>query len=206
MNEGNGPKGNIGNYSVYSKAIDATSKNTCPTTIIMSTDPVSCEMQAIKMMRMNQNSKNYGVNSMPDYLKNASGVGNAKYNIGIIDETRMDIRRIINDVVISTGNKKSPAFLNLVNSEIHVTRLHGAHCTFIEYVLPENYTGRDAFIEIYNLNGTQVFKTIQRVCGIRNHLSWDEKDGNGRSVASGTYLVNLLSGKTNLSTKLSVIH
>jgi hypothetical protein len=100
MDEGNGPTGGINDYSVYSKKMDATSTNNNPTTIIISTDPVSCEMQAIKMMRMN-NGKSYATADLPAYLKMSGGVassGSTIHNIGIIDENQMDVRKIVNGV------------------------------------------------------------------------------------------------------------
>ena len=66
--ESNGPRGTPQNYSRYSQSMDATSTNPNPTTIIMSTDPVSVEMQSIKMMRI-QGQKAYTVADMPNYLK-----------------------------------------------------------------------------------------------------------------------------------------
>lgn len=98
MNEGNGPAGGMDDYSMYSKRIDPTSTNDKPTTIIMSTDPISCEFQAIKMMRLN-NGKSYAIADLPDYLKASGGIGGALtpiYNIGVIDERLMDVRRIVN--------------------------------------------------------------------------------------------------------------
>lgn len=103
MNEGNGPAGGIDDYSVYSKKIDPSSTNNKPTTIIMSTDPISCEFQAIKMMRLNK-GKSYAIADLPDYLRVSAGIGGALspvYNIGIIDERLMDVRKIVN------GNKVS---------------------------------------------------------------------------------------------------
>lgn len=100
MNEGNGPTGGKDDYSSYSKIMDANSTNNNPTTIIMSTDPVSCEMQSIKMMLMNK-GKSYATADLPLYLKMSGGVagsGSTVYNIGVIDESQMDIRKLINGV------------------------------------------------------------------------------------------------------------
>jgi hypothetical protein len=71
----------------------------------MSTDPVTAEMQTIKMMRLNKKpAGGYGVNDMPKYLRASAGVTGAlpdtSLNFGVIDETKMDIRRIINGVVM----------------------------------------------------------------------------------------------------------
>ncbi len=103
MNEGNGPAGGKDDYLTYSKKMDPTSKNNNPTTIIMSTDPISCEFQAIKMMRMNKN-KPYSIPYLPNYLKASGGVsGNLwpVYNIGIIDENAMDVRKIVNNHIVT---------------------------------------------------------------------------------------------------------
>jgi hypothetical protein len=103
MNENNGPSGGMDDYSVYSKKIDPSSTNNKPTTIIMSTDPISCEFQSIKMMRLN-NGKSYAIADLPDYLKASGGIGGALspvYNVGVIDERLMDVRRIVNEIIIS---------------------------------------------------------------------------------------------------------
>ena len=57
-------------YFNYAKSIDSTITNTNhpPCTIIMSTDPITAEMQTIKMMCQRENPpKSFDVNSMPKY-------------------------------------------------------------------------------------------------------------------------------------------
>jgi hypothetical protein len=98
MNEFNGPSGGMDDFSTYSKKIEPFSTNNKPSTIIISTDPVSCEFQAIKMMRLNK-GRSFATADLPDYLKASGGiVGELSpvYNIGIIDEKLMDVRRIVN--------------------------------------------------------------------------------------------------------------
>ena len=94
-------------YFNYASSIDNTITNTSvpPTTIIMSTDPVTAEMQTIKMMRLNKKpAGGYGVKDMPKYLLASAGVTgalpDASLNFGVIDETKMEIRRIINGVAM----------------------------------------------------------------------------------------------------------
>ena len=92
-------------YFNYASSLDKTIANTSvpPTTIIVSTDPVTAEMQTIKMMRLNKKpAGGYRVKDMPKYLRASAGVKgalpDASLNFGIIDEAKMDIRRIINGV------------------------------------------------------------------------------------------------------------
>lgn len=96
IDEGKGPFGGVSDFSTYVKSIDQNSKGKNPNTLIMSTDPVTCEYQAIKIMRINKN-KPYTIPSLPDYLKASAGKPNnlgRTYNIGIIDESNMDIRNV----------------------------------------------------------------------------------------------------------------
>jgi hypothetical protein len=95
-------------YFYYAISMDKTITNTYvpPTTIIMSTDPVTAEMQTIKMMRLNKKpAGGYGVKDMPSYLRASAGVtgalSDATLNFGVIDEAKMEIRRIINGVVMA---------------------------------------------------------------------------------------------------------
>lgn len=114
INEFEGPLGGIHDFSVYRSTIDTNSSSKNPNAIIMSTDPVSCEFQTIKMMRINKN-RPYSIMDMPDYLKASGGI-NCKlspvYNIGIIDEKKMDIRKII-----TLKNKNSNAPDSLSNKD-----------------------------------------------------------------------------------------
>jgi hypothetical protein len=97
IDEGKGPFGGVSDFSTYVKSIDPSSSGKNPNTLIVSTDPVSCEVQAIKILRINKN-RSYLPDSLPDYLQASAGIkrsGFSVYNIGIIDEKLMDIRKII---------------------------------------------------------------------------------------------------------------
>ncbi len=98
LKEGHGPRGDADSYLSYTKKIDAATTNPAPNTVLMSTDPVTAEFQAIKIMRMRDN-RPFTVESMPAYLRSSAGVPaglDVNYNIGIIEEEKMDIRRIVN--------------------------------------------------------------------------------------------------------------
>jgi hypothetical protein len=97
IDEGKGPFGGVSDFSTYIKSIDPNSKGKNPNTLIMSTDPVSCEALAIKILRINKN-RSFATDSLPDYLKASAGIRRPNlpvYNIGIIDEKLMDIRKVI---------------------------------------------------------------------------------------------------------------
>ena len=220
--EGNGPSHAPDDYSKYSKFMDATSTNTNPTTIIMGTDPVSVEMQAVKMMRIQGltagtggTSGLYTVAAMPNFLKAAGGVvvaganwppnptlPNAMDNIGEIDEANMTIRRIINGTVVAVKEQGRPG----VNAGTFVSasQLKGHGSTFIEFALPASHAGSTASIEIYNLKGTQVTTLTHRVGGVLNHLSWNETNASGSHVGNGAYIARLVSEGVDVSSKFSI--
>jgi hypothetical protein len=199
-NEAIGPLRPPDDFSKYSKTMDPNSTCIRSTTIIMSTDPISCEMQTIKMMRLNK-SKNYGVADMPNYLKASAGVSSTLsgtgYNIGIIDESKMEIRRIINGVTAINSHNLPVKSQN--PSTIAVSPLDEHGCTFIEYSVQASHIGQKASIAIYSLNGALVRKHSQSVLGANNHFSWDHKDQAGRHVTAGKYVVHVTSEAVSLS-------
>ena len=198
-NEGNGPLKNPDDYSKYSKAIDPTSTCKHPTTIIMSTDPISCEMQTVKMMRMNKGG-NYGVSDMPKYLQASGGVVGALsgtvYNIGVIDEAKMEVRRIINGVTSIAGHPQVSEAKSSTSLVVSPLRGHGV--TFIEYRLPSRHLGQDASISIYAIHGALIRKETKSVLGAINHYTWDNRDRAGRSAPAGKYIVKVKSGAVSL--------
>jgi hypothetical protein len=203
MNESNGPTGSAADYTNYAKTMDSTA-TLCPTTIMMSTDPVSIEMQAIKMMRLNKSPAGpYGIADMSTYLRASGGVTGAltgtTYNIGQIDETKMEIRRILNDLVMVENHPDLGGAA--AGAIIFASPIKGHSGTFIEFKLPHGYAGRDALLELYDIKGALIRRHSQKVLGVLNHFSWDNKDASGRQVSLGTYIVRLKSGRIHLSTK-----
>jgi hypothetical protein len=207
MNEGNGPVGSADKYGTYAQTIDKTSTTDCPTTIILSTDPVSVEMQSIKMIRLNKGGK-YGTADMPPYLQASGGITGttltSTLNVGTIDEAKMDIRRIINGTstpVINTGKAVSPD----PQTKITAHQIAGHGSVFLEFALPQTHIGNDAFIDVVNVQGVSVRRLSTKVLGAVNHVSWDEKDVSGAAVPMGRYLVKLTSGSTSLSANFSIV-
>jgi hypothetical protein len=214
MNEGHGPGGSADSFSGYAKAMDSsiTSKSVSPTTIMMSTDPVSIEMQSIKMLRLNANpAGKYGVADMPPYLKSAAGISGAlegtTYNIGVIDESKMEIRRIVNGVTSVDARAGSGAKISATGNpgSIHAFPVPGkTGTTFIEFSLPRENQGKTATIGIFAADGALVKRFTLSVLGSRNHFSWDNKNTAGKSV-NGTFLVRLGSGTTAASTRMTIM-
>jgi hypothetical protein len=102
---GNGPTGSANSYLVYAKTMDADTTNAAPNTIIMSTDPVSAEYQAIKMMRT-QAGLTTVVSNMPLYLQASGGVAGSLstvYDIGEIDPDNMIYCEIVNGTITFTS-------------------------------------------------------------------------------------------------------
>jgi hypothetical protein len=203
--EGIGPLKAPNDYSTYSKAIDPTSTCKCPATIIISTDPISCEMQTIKMMRMNKGGK-YGVSDMPKYLQASAGVSGAVsgtgYTIGIIDESNMDVRRILNGATSIAEHPLSAEGRSSVS--LIVSPIPGHAVTFIEYRLPPSHIGNEASIAIYSLSGALLQKQSRSVLGALNHYSWDNTDRTGRLAPAGKYIVRVTSGTVSLSANFVV--
>jgi hypothetical protein len=204
-NEGKGPDAAADLFTKYAQKIDSTAGSN-PTTIFMSTDPISAEMQGIKILRMNRN-KAYGVADMPPYLQAAAGIDTAGFtpthNLGIINEADMDIRRILNGQIVAVRN---PALLS--NSKAGaVIRAHQikGHSTFIDFTLSHEHVGKDALLEIFDAQGALARSYSQKVLGVRNSLSWDERDVSGNVVSSGMYVIRLSSGLVRQSSQFSII-
>jgi hypothetical protein len=202
-------------YFTYAHGIDptvtgpvpggSTTPSVPPTTIIMSTDPVSTEMQCIKMMRLN-NGKSFTAANLPKYLRSSGGdttaLTDATYNIGVIDETAMDIRRIINvSSVISL--KEHSAAQNHKGASI-VASQTGGQSIFIEYALPETHVNKDASIEIYDMKGKLVARLSQKVLGAINHVAWNQLDKAGNQTGKGTYIVQLISQDIRVDSKFLI--
>jgi hypothetical protein len=164
-------------------------------------------MQAVKIMRLNQNPTGvYTVASMPTHLKISGGVavaGNTPtLNIGQIDPALMDVRLKINGTVaireFSTSNGSQ------VKAHITATHIMGGNHSFIEYALPNDFAGKEVSIEIYGMDGTLFRKFMHKVLGVVNHLSWDETDNASKLVCPGSYVVRVIAGRFDLSTKFAI--
>jgi hypothetical protein len=215
-NEGNGPGGIMGtddlkpeDFSTYVKTIDSTAGVKNPSTIIMSTDPVAAEMQAIKILRSNK-KKSYAPSDLPAYLQSAAGVDkpgfSPTYNIGIMDEAKMTICKMINDVAITTTvNASRPGGRWGAPVDLSVHPIGGSGSLYIEFRLPESFKGKEASIEVYAAGGTLLRTLSHRVMGIDNHLSWDYRNRAGDRVAGGMYVARLVCGSVRSSTRFMVL-
>jgi flagellar hook assembly protein FlgD len=83
--------------------------------------------------------------------------------------------------------------------------MYGTGNIYIEYNLPANLTGKDAVIEILSIDGTMVYRTVNRIAGINSNFAWDESDRTGKHVSAGSYIVNLVAGNTKLSSRVSIV-
>lgn len=214
-NEGNGPGGIMGtddlkpeNFSTYVKTMDSTATVKHPSTIIMTTDPVTAEMQAIKILRINKN-KTYGPTNLPAYLQSAAGVDKAgftpTYNIGVLDETGMTIYKMINDVVVSgpvRTFRNSSEFAASVRMSTHPVQ--GNECVSIDFFLLNDHIGKKASIEIFDAQGSLIRKLVHLVGGLHNQCSWDQKDSRGANVSRGMYIAKLSCGPAKISSQFSI--
>jgi hypothetical protein len=208
LNQNNGPGGSADNFYNYAKTVDPTVASSRPNadTIIMSTDPVAAEMQAIKVQKLNNNSA-YTTAAMPDYLKISGGVASGSLapvlNIGTINEAQMTIWRIINGVNMSAveyGPTFSKAGLRLTVSPNPARNL--AH---FEIWTPESLVGQKALLEVYDARGRVAFKSTPSIMGARNTVAWNGRDKSGRLAAPGKYVVYLMVGKEVLHSALTLL-
>jgi hypothetical protein len=214
--ESNGPSGSPQNYSTYSKHMDPTSTNQTPTTIILGTDPVSVEMQAIKMMRI-QSGKTYAVADMPDYLKASGGVAvsgtnwppdsskpSAMDNIGVIDESKMKVLNILNGVGATNISEQASFHAEGAGVTVNAKQIEGHNCTFIEFKLPADHIGNEAIISIFDMKGVLIRRIPRKILGVLNNFSWNEMDELGGLVSRGTYIVNLVSGTIHQASRFTI--
>jgi len=208
-NEGTQYQSGPADFTAYSKKMDSTATSTFAScTIIMSTDPVSTDMQAIKVLRMNKD-KTTGVNDMPKYLRACAGISGAlsvNYNIGVLDEAKMDIKKIINGTVV--GGVPVIKNNNLVSVEeyaLHISPLNKQGTVYIEYSAPASRIGNKAVLSMYDMLGNLVFSNEQAIPGVRNHFSWDRKTAQGKSLGAGKYVCRLTIGKINRSATFSIV-
>ncbi|MBN1308735.1 MAG: hypothetical protein JXA18_12500, partial [Chitinispirillaceae bacterium] len=135
---------------------------------------------------------------------NVSGL-TPTYTIGVIDESKMELMKMINDVAITT-QAGSPASVGrrAVKVGMSAHPIIGSGIVFLDVNLPDSHIGREAAIEIFDARGALVRKLTHKVSGSNNQLSWDLRDGRGASAARGTYVVRLSCGSTRLASRFSI--
>ncbi|MGD9201919.1 MAG: T9SS type A sorting domain-containing protein, partial [Chitinispirillia bacterium] len=139
--------------------------------------------------------------------KASGGVSRAltpTYNIGIIDETQMDVRRIINGQGITTAVKNQVGRVQHGNM-LKAVQLNKQPVCYIEFSVPESDIQNCADIEIVNVSGAVVRTFNTLIQGVVNNISWDQKAGNGRYVSKGLYIVRLKTPSLNVTTKFNIV-
>jgi hypothetical protein len=209
-NEGTQYQSGPADFSAYAKKMDSTATSTfAASTIIMSTDAVSADMQAIKLLRQNKTGKMTAVSDMPKYLQACAGVSSAlsvKYNIGVLDEAKMDIKKMINGTVV--GGVPVIKNNNLVSVEeyaLHISPLNKQGTVYVEYSAPASRIGTHAVLSMYDILGNLVFSNEQQILGVRNHFSWDRKTAQGKALGIGKYVCRLTIGMIDRSTTFSIV-
>ena len=191
-------------FATYAKTMDPDADCESPCTIIMSTDAISCEMQAIKLLRLNKGNT-YAVDEMPRYLRASAGVdghglSGTTYDIGEIDEENMEIRKIINEEGTTPVAKNKQAVRHS-GAVITVSPLRQG-IIFFEFNVPRNRNAmvKEATFSIYDLNGRTVFSKQTALPGTLSHFSWNGKSAAGTKVPAGNYICTLRNGSINCST------
>jgi hypothetical protein len=190
---GNGPAQSSTNYNTYAKKIDATATGSGANTLILTTDAISADQQAYKIMMMNMN-KTYGTSDLPSYLRNAQ-------SMGVIDPT--DIRTILN--ATTSINVQGAGTGKTISAHVSATHIKGHTSTFIQYALPPNLIGEDVSFEIYNTKGTLVRRLSDKAMGTLSHFSWDERDDSNKIVRPGMYMVRCSAGPTHMVAQLALM-
>jgi hypothetical protein len=195
-------------YSVYAKKIDPTCTTKATSTIIMSTDPISAEMQAVKVMQMNA-GKTWGVSDMPKYLQASAGVSGAlsgaSYNIGKIDENDMTVIKIINGESATPIKPVDNTARTSGDYLLRVSSLNKQRLLHIEYSVPAIRLGDHSVLSIYDLSGNLLFSQKQEIQGLLNHFSWDTRMSNGNILGCGKYVCKLTIGRVSRFAEFAVI-
>jgi hypothetical protein len=205
--EGDLPNDPASDYAAYAATMDGSiaSSAVSSSTIMLSTDPIAIEMQTIKMMRINK-SVAYNLDSLPPYLQASAGIAGKMqgtvYNIGIINEKDMDIRRIKNEVIMTgvTDVSRSRARRDGIFVSVAPGRT-----TFIEFSLPGQRFGRSASISIHGIDGRPVYQRELRVLGEMNQYYWDNRGMNGAAVGPGTYVIRVVCGDARVSKQFTLL-
>jgi hypothetical protein len=207
-NKGAGINDEPTDYSTYAKKMDPNCTTKATSTIIMSTDPVTTDMQAVKVMQMNKGG-NYGVSDMPKYVQAIGGVSGAvsgvSYNIGKVDEKDMTIKKIINGGGTNTIGGANRTANAAGEYSLHVSPLNGQGIVFVDYIVPTSRQGDRAVLSMYDMLGNLVFSKEQTVHGVMNQFAWDRKTAQGKTLARGKYVCRLTVGKINRSAAFSII-
>ncbi|MBN1577283.1 MAG: twin-arginine translocation signal domain-containing protein [Chitinispirillaceae bacterium] len=191
-------------FKTYAQSMDSTATCDSPSTIIMSTDTISCEMQVIKLLRLNKEKTNFGVSDMPKYLRASAGITGAlsdkTYDIGEIDGEKMDVGKMINGVVVKPVGTVTPSVGGRSHTtSLEATPLAGQGITHFEFKVPSSLQGVSAVISIHDLKGRLVFSKEMPVRGVRNHFSWNQRTKSGMKAGAGKYIGTLKAGKAGAS-------
>ncbi|MFH1762521.1 MAG: DUF362 domain-containing protein, partial [bacterium] len=217
MREKNGPNGVADNYSTYVKAVDPQATNGTPSTIVMSTDPVTAEFQAIKIAKMRDGKPADQVlpSIMPNYLKASGGDTSSRlstvYNIGIINPENMDAGEIINNEIKKTPNysdvyiRRETAYQN--TGLLHIKRISPNPFKNICVIYIVNHPGllhKNIRTRFYN-SAARLIKNISTTFKYgQNSFIWDGRDSSGTLLPSGAYVVKLDTGGTSASRKIYI--
>jgi hypothetical protein len=185
-------------YSTYAKKMDSTATTLGACTIIMSTDPISADMQAIKVMKLNAN-KAYNVSDMPKYLRACAGDSSALsgtvYNIGVIDESKMTVITFKNGEDVSPVAVRENPAQPASEYPLRVSPHHGQGGIVIEYAVPSSLLGSRSLLSVYDARGKLVFSKEQKVNGANNRFTWDGTAKQGKKIGRGRYVCQLIAGK-----------
>jgi hypothetical protein len=195
-------------YSTYVKKMDPTATTKVTSTIIMSTDPVSADMQAIKVMQMNTGGT-FGISDMPKYVQACAGVSGAlsgvSYNVGIVDESKMSVVKIINDELVNpvrTIEKNASVFDEYLLS---VSPLARQGMVTIDFSVPASRQGEQSKIFIYDVMGKLVFSKDLTIDGVLDHFVWNKETLTGKSAVRGKYLCKFTIGNIIRSAAFNVV-
>jgi hypothetical protein len=145
---------------------------------------------------------------MPKYLQACAGVSNAlsvKYNIGVIDEAQMTIKKMINEVVVTPVSVREKSTSVSSDYSLHISPLNKQGTVFIEFTVPASRQGSKAMLSMYDILGNLVFSHEQQIHGALNQFSWDRRTAQGRVLGRGKYVCKLTVENVNHSASFAIV-
>lgn len=180
-----GYNGSAQSFPTWTETISPGTSQTDPSTIILSTDPVSTEHVGRNVFRIDMDNPTYGSGSN-DIV--AAGE-NAGFGIGDENDPAWDYREIVNGQ--STQIRQLPQN-KMVNNELVLFQNKpnpAATSTTIRFSVPHEARNGNVHIAISNLAGRLIRKLT---CNANtSECIWDLKDASGSRVPVGRYIYSV---------------
>jgi len=193
-----GYNGSEQTFTTYATSMrSASSTQTDPCTIIMSTDPVVVDYLGRKIFRIDMNDATYG-SGRYDLITAAQ---NADYGVGDESDQHWDYREFINGTLTTALDSEKMAMtggLGLEQNSPNPVSLN----TAIAYTVSAELMKYKPRICIYDLTGKMVWRS--GATQGRSTMVWDGHAFDGRVVPNGVYVYRIVAGSASVARKLIV--